>query len=88
MTVTSTSAVQHVSVSCAFTVGSNTAARAVTVDTTGTAGITSSGSIPLQVAGLPGTAGVSCQSSASGGGAAPAVSVTSAINAIQTAGNS
>ncbi len=88
VTVTSTSVVQHVSVSCTLTVGSNTAARAVTIDTTGTAGTTSSGSIPLQAAGLSGTAGVSCQSSTSGGGAAPVVSVTSAINAIQTAGNS
>ena len=40
----------------ALTVGSNTASRAVTIDTTATAGTASSGSIPLQAAGPAGTA--------------------------------
>jgi hypothetical protein len=87
-TVTSTSAVQHVRVSCTLTVGSNTETRVATIDTTGTSGDTTSASIALQAAGLSGTAGVSCQSSLPGTGTAPAVSVTSAINAIQTAANS
>ena len=85
-TVTSTEAGQHVTVTCTLTVGSNTASRAVTLDTT--AGTNASGSISLQAAGPSGTASVSCQSSVTGGTATPTVSVTSAINAIQTAGNS
>ena len=62
-TVTSTSAVQHVRVSCTLTVGSNTETRVATIDTTATSGDTTSASLALQAAGLPGTAGVSCQSS-------------------------
>ncbi len=87
-TVTSTGTTEHVSISCTLTVGSNTETRVATVDTTATSGQTSSVSIPLQVAGEAGTAGVSCQSSLSGAGAPPTVSVTAAINALQTASNS
>jgi hypothetical protein len=87
-TVTSTSSVQHVSVSCTLTVGSNTETRTATIDTTGNAGDTSSASIPLQAAGQAGTARVGCQSSVAGTGTAPVVSVASALNAIQTASNS
>ena len=84
-TVTSGAAAQHVTVSCTLTVGSNTATRAVTLDTTGTSGQTTAGSIPLQAGGPSGTSSVSCTDSVTGGGTAPTVSVTSAINAIQTA---
>ncbi len=87
-TVTSTGTVQHVSVSCTLSVGSNTETRIATIDTTGTTGQASTASIPLQVAGQAGTAAVSCQSSVPGAGTAPGVSVTTAINAIQTASNS
>ncbi len=87
-TVTSTGAVQHVTVSCTLTVGSNTQNRVATIDTTATSGQTSSASIPLQVAGQSGQAGVSCQSSVAGTGSAPAVSVTAAINALQTSSSS
>jgi hypothetical protein len=66
----------------------NTETRVATIDTTATSGDTTSASLALQAAGLSGTAGVSCQSSLPGTGTAPAVSVTSAINAIQTAANS
>ncbi len=87
-TVTSTATTQHVSVSCTLTVGPNTETRVATIDTTGTSGDISSASIALQVAGPTGTATVGCQSSVAGTGTAPSVSVTSAVNAIQTAANS
>ncbi len=79
---------QHVTVSCTLTVGSNTQTRTATIDTNGTSGETFTASIPLQETGQAGTGSVSCGSTTSGAGAAPSVSVTSAINAIQTAGNS
>ncbi len=87
-TVTSGATPQHVTVSCTLTVGSNTETRSATVGTTGTANQTSSASIPLQAAGPSGTGSVSCSSTTAGAGTAPTVSVTSAINAIQTASNS
>jgi hypothetical protein len=87
-TVTSGAATDHVTVSCTLTVGSNTQTRAVTIDTTGHSGDTTTGSIPLQVAGPSGTGSVSCTNSVPGPGTAPATSVTSTINAIQTAENS
>ncbi|HXD65886.1 MAG TPA: hypothetical protein VNV17_14775 [Solirubrobacteraceae bacterium] len=87
-TVTSGGAGQHVTVTCTLTVGSNTQTRSATIQTTGTSGDTSTASIPLQAAGPSGTGSVSCTNSVPGPGAAPATSVTSAINAIQTAGNS
>jgi hypothetical protein len=87
-TVTSGTAVDHVTVTCTLTVGSNTEARSATIDTTGHSGDTSTASIPLQAAGPSGTSSVSCTNSVSGNGTAPATSVTSAINAIQTASNS
>ncbi len=85
-TATSTNAAAHVSVSCTLTVGSNTETRTATIDTTGTGGTTSSTSIPLQATGPSGTAAISCQSTSTGpAGSAPGVSVTSTINAIETA---
>jgi len=87
-TATSTDTRQQVSVSCTLTVGSNTETRVATIDTTGTSGDASSNSIPLQTAGPSGTAAVSCQSSVSGTATPTTVSVTAAINAIQTASNS
>lgn len=79
---------QHVTISCTLTVGSNTATRSVTLDTTTVSGETTTGSIPLQATGPSGTGSVSCSDTSAGPGAAPTVSVTSTINAIQTAGNS
>jgi hypothetical protein len=79
---------QHVTVSCTLTVGSNTQTRTATIDTTGTSGDTFTASIPLQGTGPSGTGSVSCSSTTTGGGTAPAVSVTAAVNAVQTAGNS
>lgn len=69
-----------VTVTCRLAVGSNTQDRSVTIP----GGITVS--IPLQLAGGSGTASVSCQHS--GGGTAPVVHVTSALDALQTGGNS
>jgi hypothetical protein len=86
-TVTSTATGQRVNVSCTLTVGSNTQTRSATVTTTGTAGDATSESIPLQVAGAAGTASVSCSATAVSG-SLPATTVTSAVNAIQTASNS
>ena len=87
-TVTSGGSAQHVTVTCTLTVASNTQTRSATIDTTGTSGDTSTASIPLQAAGPSGTGSVSCANSVAGPGAAPATSVTSTINAIQTASNS
>jgi hypothetical protein len=87
-TVTSGATSQRVTVTCTLTVGSNTATRSAIVDTTGTAGQDSTASIPLQAAGPAGTASVSCTNSIPGTGTVPVTSVTSAINAIQTASNS
>lgn len=86
-TVASTATSQRVNVSCTLTVGSNTQTRSTTVTTTGTAGDNTSASIPFQVAGPAGTAAVTCQATPLTG-TLPTTSVTSAINAIQTASNS
>lgn len=87
-TVTSGATAQRTTVSCTLTVGSNTETRSVVIPTDGTPGDTSTQSIPLQGTGSSGTGSVTCTSSIAGVGTAPAVSVTSAINAIQTASNS
>lgn len=73
-----------VTVTCAITDGANSQSRSATVDTT--ADTTKAVSIPLMIAGPSGSAGVSCQT-ASTGATAPTVSVTSAINAVQTSSN-
>jgi hypothetical protein len=86
-TVTSGGTAQRTTVTCTLTVGSNTEVRSVVIPTTGTAGDLSTQSIPLQATGPSGTGSVSCISSVPTG-TAPAVSVTSAINAVQTASNS
>ncbi|MGH2858089.1 MAG: hypothetical protein ACRDMJ_11475 [Solirubrobacteraceae bacterium] len=82
---------QHVTVTCTLTVGTNTETRSVTIDTPG--GQNESASMPLQAGGPSGTAAVSCTSATAVTGttpepAAPSVSVTAAVNAIQTAHNS
>jgi hypothetical protein len=73
--------VARASVTCTLTVGSNTNSRTITVATPGGTA-TGSASIPLQLTGTGGTEGVTCASS-SPDTTAPAVSVTSAVNAIQ-----
>jgi hypothetical protein len=73
---------QRVTVSCTLTVGSSSQTRSATINT-GTSPATGSASIPLQVAGGSGNSGVSCSSSSSVTPAAT-VSVTSALNTIQT----
>jgi hypothetical protein len=84
-TVTSGANRRHLTVTCTLTVGSNTQTRETTLDTTGVVGNTTTASIPFQATGPSGTASLSCLSSATGTGAAPPVSVTAAINAIQIA---
>jgi hypothetical protein len=84
--VTSPSTSERVSLSCTLTVGANTQTRTATVNT-GTAGAEGDVSIPLMVAGPSGTAGLTCQSSTTGT-TTPTVSVTTAINAVQTSSNS
>ncbi|MGA9859103.1 MAG: hypothetical protein WBQ18_14660 [Solirubrobacteraceae bacterium] len=86
-TVTSGATPQQTTVSCTLTVGSNTATRSVVIATDGTSGDRSTQAIPLQGTGGSGTGSVSCTDSVPTG-TAPAVSVTSALNAIQTASNS
>ncbi len=88
-TVTGNTTEQSVTVTCTLTIGSNTETRSATVDT-GTRSTTSDVSIPLQVAGGSGTGTVTCQSATDDTTAstAAAVSVTSALNVIQTASNS
>lgn len=88
VTPDSTAPAQHDVVTCTLTVGSNTASRSITFDTPINSGTAHTASFPLQGAGPSGTGSVSCSSTTTGGGTAPAISVTSAINAIQTASNS
>jgi hypothetical protein len=88
VTPDSTAPPQHDVVTCTLTVGSNTASRAITFDTPLNSGTAHTASFLLQGAGPSGTGSVSCSSTTTGGGTAPAISVTSAINAIQTASNS
>lgn len=72
-----------VTVGCTITVGSNTNTRQVTITTPG--GTTpASATIPLQLTGTGGSAAVSCAGKQVGTGTAPAIKVTSAVNAIQT----
>jgi hypothetical protein len=75
----------EVTLTCTLTVGANTQTRSATVDT-GTTGTQQSVSVPLQLAGGSGAASVSCQRTAAT--TLPTVSVTSALNALQTASNS
>ena len=72
-------------VTCTLADGANSQTRSATVDTDA-AGTTKTVSIPLQVAGPAGSSTVSCQS-ASTSTTAPTVSVTSAVNALQTSSN-
>ena len=90
VTTAATAPQQHDTVSCTLTVGSNTSTRSITFDTPATTGTAASqtASFPMQGTGPSGTGSVSCSSNTTGGGTAPAISVTSAINAIQTASNS
>lgn len=87
-TVTSGATVQRTTVTCTLTVASNTETRSAVIATDGTAGDKSTQSIPLQGTGGSGTGSVSCTSATAGTGTPAAVSVTAAINAIQTASNS
>ena len=82
--VTSGATAQRVTVACTLTVGSNTESRYAVVRTSGTAGQTSTTSIPLQVAGPAGTSSVTCDASVPGG-TLPTVNATAAINALQVA---
>jgi hypothetical protein len=84
--ITVTGASERVAVSCTLTLGANTQTRTMTVGGTGASGTESDVSVPLMVAGPSGTAGLTCQSSTTGT-TTPSVSVTSAINAIQTSSN-
>lgn len=85
-TVKSTSA-QDVNVTCSLTLGANTQTRSASVSAPAD-GSAREVSIPLMVAGPAGSAAVSCQDTTSGGTPPPAtVSVTSAINALQTSSN-
>jgi hypothetical protein len=88
VTPDATAPAQHDAVTCTLTVGSNTETRSITFDTLNGAATAHTASFPLQATGQSGTGSVSCSSTTTGGGTPPAISVTSAINAIQTASNS
>lgn len=88
VTPDATAPAQHDTVQCTLSVGSNTATRAITFDTPATTATAQTASFPLQATGPSGTSSVACTSTTTGGGAAPKIGVTSAINAIQTASNS
>jgi hypothetical protein len=84
-TVKSTTA-EAVNVTCSLTLGANTQTRSASV-TTAADGSSRDVSIPLMVAGPAGSAAVSCQHATSGGSTPVTVSVTSAINGLQTSSN-
>ncbi|HZE05906.1 MAG TPA: hypothetical protein VE127_11815 [Solirubrobacteraceae bacterium] len=74
-----------VSVTCTLAVGGNTDKRTIEITTptpSTTAAATATQSIPMQLKGTGGTAGIACQST-SPNKTAPTVGVTSAIDAIQ-----
>ena len=83
---------QHDTVTCVLTVGSNTTTRSVTFDTPMTSTNAQTASLSMQTAGPAGASSVACSSATTGSGggttAAPTITVTSAINAIQTSSNS
>ncbi len=83
-TITSGSTAEDVTISCTLTVGANTQTRTATVRTSGSAGAHQNVSIPLQLAAPSGPSNVSCQAA---GATLATVSVTSSLNAIQTASN-
>jgi hypothetical protein len=88
VTPDATASAQHNVVTCTLTVGSNTATRSITIDTPATSSTAHTAAFPIQAAGPSGTSSVSCTSTTTGTGTAPTISVTSAINALQTASNS
>jgi hypothetical protein len=88
LTATSGASAVPVTVKCTFTVGSSTLTRGVTLNTSGKAGDTTSATIPTQqLAGAAGTSTVVCTASVPSGDTMPAVTGSSAINAIATAAN-
>jgi hypothetical protein len=82
ISVTSGGSAQQVTVTCTLAFVGNAQSRSVTIDT-GTSGTTTA-SIPLQLAGPAGAYSVACSASVNTG-ALPAVTATTAINALQTA---
>lgn len=85
--ITSSGSGQHVTVTCTLSDGSVSQARTL-VETTGATATQQEESIPLQLAGGPGTATLSCVASTLGGAVkSSTTTVTSAINAIETASN-
>lgn len=88
LTATSGAKAVTVTAKCTFTVGASTVSRTVKLNTSGTTGDTTSAMIPMeQLAGAAGTATVACTASVPSGDTLPAVTGTSAINAIATAVN-
>ena len=77
-----------VTAKCTFTVGSSSVSRTVKLTTSGTAGGTTTTTIPTeQLAGAAGTSSVACTATVPTGDTLPAVTGSSAINAIATAAN-
>jgi hypothetical protein len=76
-----------VTVSCVLTVGSTNVTRTTVLRTVGTTGQLTTASLPLQLAGAGGTSTVACTATVPSGDTLPAVTATSAINALQTAAN-
>ncbi len=87
LTATSDATPAAVTVRCTFTVGSTTTSEASVLRTDGTKGDVTHLSIPMQLAGAAGTSTVACTASVPSGSSLPAVTGTSAINAIATAAN-
>jgi hypothetical protein len=87
LTATSGAGVVPVTVSCTFTVGTATVTRTAVLRTDGTSGDTTNATIPMQLPGAAGTSTVACTASVPTGDTLPAVTGTSAINAIATAAN-
>jgi hypothetical protein len=87
LTATSGTAAVTVTVKCTFTVGSTTTSETRQLNTSGTTGDTVNAYIPMQLAGAAGTSTVACTASVPTGRTLPAVTGTSAINAIATAAN-
>jgi hypothetical protein len=87
LTATSGANAVPVTVKCTFTVGTATTTQTDMLRTDGTAGDTANDTIQTQLPGAAGTSTVACTATAPTGDTLPAVTGTSAINAIATAAN-
>jgi hypothetical protein len=82
---TGTQVAQHITLTCALTVGTTTQSRSATIDIPADSGADFTTSIPLQQSGAAGPSTTACTAAADTG-TLPSVKATGVIDALQTAG--